>query len=249
MNGPGTTIGNVGISAGTLSLDSSNPVAIQGNLYLATGATATHLPQQVSGTVFTGQTSLLTTAFGSAALASSTFAGLAPTSTIGSITGTQTISSAAGPNVRTVVDIGSINLGQDEVLTLNGNASDQFILNLSGELRLNAGKILLSGGLTPQDVVINLGSNSSVSTSHGLNDESVITGILLGTNPNNSLQFSPGLVNGEVITNATHVQFASGASVVSPPPVIPETSPLGLVAAVGIGVVGRCVMLRRRRHA
>jgi hypothetical protein len=243
LNGPGTTIGNVGISAGKLSLDSSNPVGIQGNVFLGTGATIDSGTKEVSGTAFTGQTSLLTTAFNSAVSASSAFAGLTGTS-IGSITGTRTISSAPGSNVLNVLDISTINLGQDEVLTLSGNASDQFILNLSGGLTLNAGKILLSGGLTPQDVVINLESGSSVSTSHGLNDESVITGILLGTNPNNSLQFSPGLVVGEVITDATHVQFASGASVVSP---VPETSSLGLVAAVGIAVFGRCVV--RRRHA
>jgi hypothetical protein len=246
MNGPGTTVGNVGISAGTLSLDSSNPVGIQGNVYLATGVTIDSGSRLVSGTVFTDQNSLLTSAFNSAVSASSAFASLAPTNTtITSITGPETISSAPGSNVRNVLDLSTINLGQDQVLTLSGNASDQFILNLSGELRLNAGKILLSGGLTPQDVVINLGSGSSVSTSHGLNDESVITGILLGTSPNSSLQFSPGLVNGEVITDATHVQFASGASVVSP---VPEGNSLGLVAAVGIAVFGRCAM-RRRWHA
>lgn len=243
MNGPGTTIGNVGISGGTLSLDSSNPVGIRGNVFLATGVTIDSGTKEVSGTVFTNQNPLLNTAFNSAVSASSTFESLAPTNTtITSINGPETISSGPGPNVRNVLDLSSINLGQDQVLTLSGNASDQFILNVSGNISLNAGKILLSGGLTPQDVVINLGSNSSVSTSHGLNDESLITGILLGTSKNTSLQFSPGLVIGEVITDATHVQFASGASVV------PESSSLALVAAVGAAVAGRCIV-RRRRHA
>lgn len=245
MNGPGTTVGNVGISAGTLSLDSSNPVGIQGNVYLGTNVTIDSGTKEVSGTVFTNQGSLLSSAFNSASSASSAFASLAPTNSTTSINGPQTITSAAGSGVVNVVDLSSINLGQDQVLTLSGNASDQFILNVSGNITLNAGKILLSGGLTPQDVVINLEGNSSVSTSHGLNDESVITGILLGTSPNSSLQFSPGLVNGEVITDATHVQFASGASVVSP---VPESSSLGLVAAVGVAAVGHWAM-RRRRYA
>jgi choice-of-anchor A domain-containing protein len=244
LNGPGTTIGNVGISAGTLSLDSSNPFAIKGNLYLASGATATHIPQQVNGSIFTGQDALLNTADSSALSAISTFSSLAPTITgITSINGTETINPSPGANGVTVLDLKGINLGGNDVLTLTGPSTAQYVLNVTGDITLNSGKILLSGGLTPQDVVINDIGKNSIHTSGGLGNESIITGLLLA--PNASIGFSPGLVNGEVIFGTPGAQWASGASVVSP---VPESSSLGLMAAVGIAVVGRCVM-RRRQHA
>jgi choice-of-anchor A domain-containing protein len=241
INGPGTSVGNVGISAGTLSLD--NPNFIRGNLFLASGVTVTH-PAQVLGTIFTNQNALLNAADASALSAISTFSGLATTSAgagITTINGTRTISSTPGSDVLNVLNLSSINLGGNNVLTLSGNATDQFVLNVRGDITLNSGKIELSGGLTPQDVVINdIGSNS-IHTSGGLGNESVITGLLLA--PTASIGFSPGLINGEVIAGSPQVQFASGASVVSP---IPETSSLGLLAAVGTAVVGRCVMRRQR---
>src|SRR5690348_3195109 len=62
LNGPGTTVGNVGVGAtGKLSLDSSNgnpATAITGNVFLATGSSVTH-PQQVQGNIVTGADTLL----------------------------------------------------------------------------------------------------------------------------------------------------------------------------------------------
>jgi choice-of-anchor A domain-containing protein len=244
LNGPGTTIGNVGISAGTLSLDSSNPFAILGDLFLASGATVTN-PPQVSGTVFTGQDALLTQADSRADAAIAAFSSLATTSAgmgITMINSSETISSAPGSDVLNVLNITGINLGGDQVLTLNGNASDQFVINVSGDIHLDTGKIELSGGLTDADVAINVIGSGTVSTSHGLNDESLISGILLA--PDASLAFSPGMIDGEVIAGSNHVQFASGANVVGPP--VAEPAPLGLMAVGATALAGTFIIRNRR---
>ena len=219
LNGPGTTLGNVGVGAtGKLSLDSSNgnpATAIIGNVFLATGSSLTH-PQQVQGNIVMGADTMLGQAAADARAATGTFAGLSatnPTTSIGNSTGT--VTGTAGVNV---LNITALNLNHAG-LTLNAPKGGQFVINDSGQFTLNSGVINLAGGLTPSDVVFNLtGIGPDVHTSGGLHDESVVNGILLAEG--RKLDFSPGLVNGEVISDSDHIHFVSGAEVhqATPPP-------------------------------
>jgi hypothetical protein len=229
LNGPGTTVGSVGVGAtGKLSLDSSNgdpATAIVGNVYLSSGSSITH-PQQVHGSVFTGQDAVLSQAAADARAAVATFAGLPatnPTTSVGNSTGT--ISGTGGVNV---LNISGLNLNHGS-LTLSAPKGGQFVINDSGQFTLNSGVIRLAGGLTPSDVVFNItGTGPDVSSSGGLHNESVVNGILLAEDRN--IAFAPGLVNGEVISDGSSIHFVSGASVNQAlPPTVP--SPHGPLSA------------------
>jgi choice-of-anchor A domain-containing protein len=230
LNGPGTTIGNVGYDGAfnsTLQLNASGGYqAIDGNLYLAPGDTVNNAAQ-VTGSVLSNISSL-DADWAAAVAASAGFSALAPTqSVVGSqINGTMTINATTTTNV---IGITSLNLGNGQTLTLNGSASDEFIINVSGSFVLNSGKILLTGGLTADNVVFNVtASGNAVQTSGGLNNESVVDGILLA--PNSGIAFAPGLVNGELIAGGSTVHLVSGGSADGFTASVPEPSTYFLMA-------------------
>jgi hypothetical protein len=232
LNGPGTSNGAVGISHGTLALNGSAGPEVNGNVFLATGAAISGAASQVTGTVFTNQN--LSQANTDAVNASTTFAALAPTLTVSGnqITGTLTLNGTAGINV---LNISLLNLGNHEILTLNSIAGSQWIINDSGNFTLNSGRISLTGGVVNNDVVFNVtATGNAISASGGLNNESIVNGILLA--PSSGIAFAPGLVNGEVIAGGSTVHFVSGASV------IPEPSIFALLA---LGAAGMLTLRRR----
>jgi hypothetical protein len=252
LNGPGTTTGNVGVLSGTLSLASSTPPAVAGNVLLGNGAKPNFsAAKQVSGNVLTGQSSVLNQARTDAIHASSTFASLgngAPN--LGAITSSTTINAAPNANGVTVANVSGINLGGGQALTLNGPKGSQFVINDSGGLTLNSGKINLTGGVTPSDVVLNFtGTNPALKTSGGLHHESVVNGTLLGPGAGTTVDFSPGLIKGEIIAGGNHAHFVSGAEVKSPgpPDTAPEPSSVVLMGLGLVGVAGAHHLKRRRR--
>lgn len=241
LNGPGTTNGNVAVTnPGTvLSLDTSigSGIAINGNVVLSTGSSVSH-PTQVSGSITTNP-ALTTQVLADATAAETFFTAQAANNGLSTLTTTQTINSA-GPGATNIFHISNANLGNN-VLTLNGDANSQFIFDITaGGLTLNSGKIVLTGGLLPSDVLFNIESGD-LSTSGGLGNESVISGIVLGS-ATTAVNLSPGLINGELISLGTGTfQLASGASVnmTPPPPTVPEPQTysiagLGLLVLAGI---------------
>jgi hypothetical protein len=100
---------------------------------------------------------------------------------------------------------------------------------------LNSGKILLTGGIGVTDVIFNIeASGNAISTSGGLNNESVINGIVLA--PNSGVAMSPGLINGELIAGGSTIHLVSGGSVDGVP--VPVPAPLigrGLPVLLAVG--------------
>jgi hypothetical protein len=218
----GFITGNVGLNGGNFS-DSNVPIT--GNLVYGTAASgissATGL---VTGSITENQ-ALLTSAASAATSASSTFSSLMPTLSNMSITGTTTINLAPGVNV---ADLTAINLGGSDVLTLNGPAGSEVIFNSSGGLTLNSGRIVLTGGLTPSDVVFNL-TGGDFATSGGLNNESVLSGIVLDLN--GQVHLTPGAVTGEVI-GGQNINIASGGSIKGVPAIPESNTIISLITAV-----------------
>jgi hypothetical protein len=245
LTGPATTSGNVGVSSGNLTLSGTSGTVVSGNVYLASGATLGSGGSQVTGTVSTNQNlSLVNT---DALAAAAAFNALTPTQTVpgGAVTSTTTITGTSGVNV---VDISNLNLN-NQTLTLNGPAGSQFIINDSGGFTLSSGQILLTGGVTSQDVVFNVTSSDPITTS----GTTSITGNILATNSNVSM--SPGLLSGELIAGGSTIGLSSvqtgalpshGFSVVPfAAPVVPSVPEppaallLGLGAVIGLSAASR----------
>jgi hypothetical protein len=230
--------GNVGVSGGNIG-DSGVP--IHGNVVLGNAAALNpNVTPNVTGTVSVNQAAL-TAAVNSATSASATFAGLAPTLFNTSITGTTLINLAPGVNV---ANLSAVNLGNGQTLTLNGPAGSEIILNDTGGVTLNSGHIVLTGGLTANDVVFNLTGTSGLSTSGGLNNESTLAGVFLALN--GQIALSPGALTGEIISGK-NIGIASGGSV-NGPSVVPLPAALPLFAT-GLGALGLLGWRRKRKAA
>jgi hypothetical protein len=106
----------------------------------------------------------------------------------------------------------------NSTLTLNGVAGSAFIINVSNNFSLaNGSKIVLTGGLTPSDVLFNVtGSSGTFSIASG----SLFQGTLLAYNSTSSIQRTltisgaNTLTNGELIANKVVVN--DGAHVKKP---------------------------------
>jgi hypothetical protein len=135
-----------------------------------------------------------------------------------------------------VYDLSALKLDHS-TLTLSG--TDRFIFNISSNLALNAGKILLANGAIESNILFNYtGTNPlkiSTGTVPGQND-SVLHGILLALRT--KVDLAPGLVVGEIISG---LNSGSNSSLNGLPPVaaVPDgasTFRLGLIALSGIAV-------------
>ncbi len=175
LNGPGTTVENVGVLSRVLSLASSTPPAVQGNVYLGNSAILNFwAANQVSGTVFTNQNAVLGQARTDALNASNAFAALAPTQTVPGGDQRQHDQQRYHPmGTPNVVNISGINLGGGKTLTLNGPPGTQFVSNNSG---VTSGKLLLTGGVTASDVINFTGTSPKISASGGGNHAHFVSG-------------------------------------------------------------------------
>lgn len=226
MNGPGGSTGNVGYNGSTsLQLNGSAGPEINGNLILGNSATVNNVAQ-VTGTIFTNQSAQLNAAQAAAISASSFFNGLTPTSVVTVVNGTATIIGSAGLNV---LNLSGITLGNGQTLTLSGPAGAEFVINVSGNMVLNSASIVETGGLLATDVVFNVAGN--VQTSGGLNNLSVINGIVLDLT--GQIAMAPGSIQGELIAGGNNPQIVSGGFVTGTT-TVPEPSSL-LLLSMGVG--------------
>jgi choice-of-anchor A domain-containing protein len=240
-NGQYTFAGNVGVAGTGQKFQSSGDVSMAPGtkLYLSTGNSMNSSakgvpqpePQNAANDAFLNQAR-------NDAFAASTFAaGLAPTATYGTINSNLTISEAAVGNY--VFNINSINFSGGKELTLNAPAGSTYTLNISGSIVLTDGSILVSGGLTAADVLINYTGTNVVQFSGGGNSSQVYGTILA---PYAEVGLHPGFVAGSVI--ADKITLSSGGQI-GGMTVVPEMNALFPVFGLAIAV-GSTHLLRRR---
>jgi hypothetical protein len=195
---------NIGAAGGNLSDGGHLP--INGNVFLGSGATSSGLSGNVSGTVF--QNFNLSSAISAAINASNQAAALGSS---GGGLGFTTINK--GNNVTLNLTPGVYNLTDFKLQNndiVNLAAGGFYVFNISGTLSLNSAEVLAAAGLSPSQILFNVTGTHGVAFSGGLNNESVLNGIILATNAQISL--TPGFVNGEIISGK-NINIASGGSV------------------------------------
>ena len=211
----GTTTAAAGLDCannppGTTAICLGNDSEIAGAC--TTGGGAISQPSECTGGAdVSGQSADITTLFPQAVSAastlSSTLAALPSTQTLSAIVvgtrGNVTISSTGGINV---VSVPSIASGTNSTITLNGAATDIFVINVGsstnpGSLQIgNNASVILAGGITPDRVIFNLVGSG---TAAQLGNHTVFNGTILapqgqftsgdGDTPN------PVLINGALL--------------------------------------------------
>lgn len=232
----GAINGNIGMgSSGNLTVSAGN-LPINGNAYLASGATSSGLPGNVTGTIY--QNYNLSAAISAAAAASLQAAGLGTSG--GGFSGTINEANNMTLNLTPgVYNLTDFKLQNGDVVNLAAGGS--YVFNISGTLSLNSAKILAAAGLSDADILFNVTGSQGVGFSGGLNNECVLNGILLAEDA--SVSLTPGEVNGEIISGE-NINIASGGSV-SGGGSVPDSGPtrpvevacfLGILAAATIRV-------------
>jgi hypothetical protein len=120
------------------------------------------------------------------------------------------------PGNKTVLNITDLVLTSHSVLTLNGTASDVFIINVSKNFSLTAqSAIVLTGGLGWDDVLFNVKGKGGDVT---LDGQSTLNGVLMATQRtiNNA---GGSTIRGEAIANK--IKLAGSAQIIHPPATSP----------------------------
>ena len=226
---PYSVSGPIGVASAGNNFQTSGSRTYDGPIFLHSGSTfnssAAGAPQPQSSAAIDN---MLAQAKSDAFAASSFASSLAATATYGTINSTTSITQNAVGNY--VFKITAISFSGGRELTLSAPAGSTFLLNITSGLTLSPGSIILAGGLTPDNVLINYTGSSHISLSGGGNGSRIYSAILA---PDAHVQITPGFIAGSIIADS--IQLSSGANVVPVPEVAPSSvifGFLGLIVAV-----------------
>jgi hypothetical protein len=159
--GAGGTNGNVGLGPGAKQNFSD------GQIFGMFSVDPTADNSKSNNLVFHGgtETKDLAPAVAAVYAAANEASSLSPTQTFDTITGDITIEATAGDNINVIRITNKIQLSGATV-TINGSANDFFVINVADKVAMSGtSKILLSGGISPSNVLFNLGGDLSQSGS------------------------------------------------------------------------------------
>src|SRR5436190_11846627 len=166
------------------------------------------------------------------------------------LTSTQTILASNGildGGGNRVFDTTSVNLSNATTLTISGSASDYVVINVTDSNPAFNGKIVLTGGITSDQVLFNMFGGNYVTHTGGPTltisaNGQTTTGTFL--DPNGAMQMNNTVLNGRFFGgDVQNQQIVSGASIFAP---VPEpTSATFLILGATLGAFH---MRRTRRN-
>ena len=256
-----TADGNVGVGDSGQATD-SGPSTITGRIDFSAGDTGQFSNNNGSNVITGGvhyNVGAVTSALSTINSLSQTLNGDAGKPV--AITGTQTINASDGTlftvNGQTVhvFNATSFKNGGDDVLTINGSATDLVAINLGGlgNIQFHGG-IEFTGGITADNVVFNVGGGdySTQTGADGLDinnsggDHGIAQGIFL--DPNGKIDVTNAYVEGRVFGGDAHdYQYVSGSYVGTPGEPVPEPGTLALLGT-GLAVIGAVFRKNRDRR-
>jgi hypothetical protein len=211
------------VGGGKLALNSAH---LAGNVGLGPGSTSTLEKTDVTGTFYADATAQLDTkhfgrnftvtgglvqqslsqAQSDADAASSAYAALAPTQSLGKLNKSATVMGDGGTNV---IAVNSVDYN-GKTLTLTGSANDYFIFNVSGNFHFHQSTIALAGNVTANHVLFNFATPGT--TVELSKPGSVVNGTFLA--PWGSVEYhDPASFTGAVI--AQNINIHSNANLVA----------------------------------
>jgi choice-of-anchor A domain-containing protein len=227
-------LGNVGMAGGVLTMTNS---WIKGSAYPSTGTGVPIISPYITNTGTAGPTvnaAYLSSAVASANNSSTQAASIATLTTglsytynggTAAIPTTFALNGSGGPGTAAATFSGGaagqtyvLNLtdlvlsGVGAVLTLNGTATTNYVINVSRYMSLSANsQIALSGGMSPSNVLFNVKNTATYDVT--LSGGASVKGIILA--PNRNVKLTGGaVVNGEVI--AKGVSLSGRSKVLNP---------------------------------
>jgi len=170
-------VGDIGALGGTVSLN--NNVLVSGNVYYS-GSFVHHNQSSITGSAFNGALTVaaLQQAAADAQSASQTAFTLTATAGFASNYTVKTDLTLNGTG-NVVLNLKTFVVKNNATLTLAGDSSTTFVINVTKQFLLNNGHIELSGGLTASNVLFNIGGQ--IETASILAGSS-LEGILLAPN-------------------------------------------------------------------
>jgi len=243
----GTVTGNIGIGdpSGTTTgfLASSGPETINGNVMYAGAVSGNQSISNttLNGTVSGGHTNVqadITNLYNLSALVG---AETGTTLTV-NLTGSgqsQTVNASSGTldaNGYRVFSVSSFALNNNDTLTINGTANDLVVLNIPFNVQIN-GSLALSGGITSDQVLINVTGGSNFTGGHTLQmSTNGAADYATLMDMNGTITINHTTIDGRVFGgDSSNFQFVSGANITAPSTRAPEPGSVMLMLS---GILG-----------
>jgi hypothetical protein len=216
LNNKISITGDVGV-AGNGNNDLDGNALITGDYYYRSNGTLDMSGNaSITGTRFHNQDAQLDNGVAEAIAASNHAFSLVPTRALTDIAlggnGPQALTVTGAPGETVVLSLRSFTMRGDSTFTLQGTATTIFIINVKRQFSLtDRARIVLSGGVTWDDVLFNVRGKGSTVT---LSEKADFQGVLLATK--RTVQLSGhSEVDGEIIANKVLLKGAS--QVIRPP--------------------------------
>jgi hypothetical protein len=237
--------GNIGIGdpsgATTANLAFNNPGVINGNVVFAGAVNVSQNNGILNGSI-TGNNAQVQMDLNYLNALSSTLGGYAGAALSVNLNSgqSQTINASAGNivNGNSVFNVGAFNFGNGATLTIHGDGIHNVVLNFAANAQFG-GTILLTGGLTADQVLFNITGGAALMGGNTLQDNS--NGALLaGTflDPNGAMSLVHSELDGHYFGGDTsNMQIVSGDTINSPTPSVPDGGSTALLMSLGMGLI------------